>query len=466
VYDTQAMKVVIVGDTHISLLISEALHRSHDVTVICPSQDHAASFDTLDIQILRGDGIDPTDLKLAKADRADAFVACTASDDVNVLSCLAAKSLGAKKTLAFVTRQAKKTLAFVTRQHYIEAFAPKGLMDSVGVSIDRIIWPQRILAQQIVDIIHVPRALETASLADGKVELVEYKLEANDVYTGQILKDNELPNNTLVVGLISNQEFVVPSGDTVLTAGDKVMFMGTKHSMQTLEDTFAPRKRNMDVVIIGGGNVGFMVAEQLKHDRGTNVTVVEKDAERCNKLSQHLKHSMILQGDGTDLELLEQERVEDADVLVAVTSDDSNNLLVALLGKQLNIPKVITRVNRGRNRRLFENVGIESPLTPLTAAVQEVFNWLKVDQVDHLANIGDQAEVMEVTYPYDCLSAQIKDIGPPPNSLIGAILRKDKVIIPDGETTLQRGDHLLIVTTPDNVESVHGWLEHSRQLSQ
>ena len=448
------MNVVIVGDTHISLLISEALHHSHNVTVICSSQDHAASFDTLDIQILRGDGIDPSDLKLAKADKADAFVACTTSDDVNVLSCLAAKSLGAKKTLAFVTRQ-----------HYIEAFAPKGLMDSVGVSIDRIIWPQRILAQQIVDIIHVPRALETATLADGKVELVEYKLDANDTYTGQSLIDIELPTNTLVVGLISNQEFVVPSGDTVLAAGDKIMFMGTKHSMQTLEDRFAPRKRNMDVVIIGGGNVGFMVAEQLKHDRGTNVTVVEKDAERCNKLSQHLKHSMILQGDGTDLELLEQERVEDADVLVAVTSDDSNNLLVALLGKQLNIPKVITRVNRGRNRRLFEGVGIESPLTPLTAAVQEVFNWLDVDQVDHLVNIGNQAEVMEVTYPYNCVSAKIKDIGPPPNSLIGSILRKDKVIIPDGETTLKPGDHLLIVTTPDNVESVHGWLETSRQLS-
>ena len=450
-YDTQVMNVVIVGDTHISLLISEALHHSHNVTVICPTQDHAASFDTLDIQLLRGNGIDPEDLKAAKANRADAFIACTTNDDVNVLSCIAAKSLGAAKTLAFVTRQ-----------HYVEAFSPKGLMDSVGVSIDSILWIQRILAQRIADIIQVPRALETATLAEGKVELVEYKLEDNDLYTGQQLLHLELPAKTLVGGVIRNQEFIVPSGKTILQTNDKVLFMGTKQSIKVIENIFAPRKRNIEVVIIGGGNVGFLIAEQLKNDRGTHIKIVEKSPERCRKLAEHLNHALILEGDGTDLELLEQERLEDADVLVAVTEDDSKNLLVALLGKQLNIPKVITRVNRSRNRNLFEAVGIESPLTPLTAAVQETLNWLNLDQVDHLVTIGEQAEVMEVTYPYNCVSAKIKDIGAPPNSLIGAILRKEKAIIPDGETELRPGDHLLIITTPDNVESVDQWLEKSR----
>jgi trk system potassium uptake protein len=171
----------------------------------------------------------------------------------------------------------------------------------------------------------------------------------------------------------------------------------------------------------------------------------------------------VLRGDGTDLELLEQERIEDSDVVVAVTSDDATNLLVSLLAKQLGIPKVITRVGRARNRRLFERVGIEAPLTPRTAAVQEVLNWLRLDEVDHLASIEDQAEVMEVTFPYRAEPGAVRQLGAPPNSLIGAIVRKNRAIVPHGDTVIQPGDHLFLITTPDNIAEVEAWLERHEQ---
>ncbi len=446
------MRVLIVGGGEIGFEIADALQRHHSVVVMDIDDGRERAFETLDVQFFQGNGSDPTDLRDAGAHDADAFIAATTNDDVNVLSCLAAKGIGAKETMAFVTRQ-----------RYVDAFRSRGAMESVGLVIDRVLWPQRTLANQIVDIVRVPRALDTAQFAGGRIQLLEYRLEEDDPYLGQPLAEIDFPTSTLVVGSIRNDEFRVASGSTELRPDDKVIFMGSADSMRTLERKFAPRKRVMNVAIIGGGNVGFMVAEQLQ-DLRADITIIEKNRPRCEKLAQWLPKALVIAGDGTDLELMEQERIEDADVVVAVTEDDGKNLLVSLLAKQLGIPKVITRVGRARNRRLFERVGIESPLTPRTAAVAEVLNWLRIDEVDHLATIEDRAEVMELTYPMQCNVGKVRDLGAPPNSLIGAILRKEKVIIPHGDTTIQHQDHLFIVTTPDNVGAVEAWLEQKKAV--
>ena len=447
------MNVVIVGGGEIGTQIASALHRSHNVTILDADPERERSFESMDVSFVRGNGADPTDLRAVGADKADAFVACTTNDDVNVLACLAAKGLGARETLAFVTRQ-----------RYVEAFKARGAMESIGLSIDRVLWPQRTLANQIVDIVRVPRAVDSATFAAGRIRLLEYRLEEDDPFVGRPLAEARMPDSVLVVGSIRGDSFIIPSGRTVLCPGDKVVFMGTTESMRRIEGRFARRKRGLRVAIIGGGNVGFMVAEQLQEGRAV-ITLIEQDEERCQRLAQWLPKTLVIRGDGTDLELLEQERIEDADVVVAVTDNDSTNLLVSLLAKGLAIPKVITRVGRTRNRYLFERVGIDSPLTPRTAAVQEVLNWLHVDEVDHLATIEDRAEVVEVTYPYACATGRVSELGAPPNSLIGAIQRKGRVIVPSGSTTIQHGDHLFIVTTPDNVVAVHSWLAQKKLAS-
>ena len=447
------MNVVIVGGGEIGLQITQALHRTHSVTVVDSNAEKERDFEAFDIQFVRGNGADPEDLKTAGAAKADAFIAASTNDDINVLACLAGKGLGAKETMAFVKRQ-----------RYMDAFASQGAMQSIGLAIDRVLWPQRTLADQIVDIVRVPRALDSSFFANKRIKLVEYKLEEGDPFTTKPLAETEMPKSILVVGSIRDESFVIPSGKTVLCPGDKVVFMGTTQSIRSIEGQFAPKKRNQNVVIIGGGNVGYMVAEQLQHDR-VSLTIIEQDEGRCIKLAQLLPKALILQGDGSDLDLLEQERIEDADVLVTVTDDDGKNLLVSLLAKTLGIPKIITRVGRNQNRTLFERVGIDIALTPRTAAVQEVINWLKLDTVEHLASIEGRAEVMEVTYPYQCETGMLQDLGSPPNSLIGAILRKNKVIIPHGDTSIQHGDHLYIVTTPDNVEAVDRWLERKKTVN-
>ena len=446
------MNVLIVGGGEVGVQLADALHHSHNVTIVDANEEQQQSFETVDVQFMRGNGSDPEDLRRAGAAEMDAFVACTGNDDVNVLACLAAKGLGAKETMAFVTRQ-----------RYVDAFAQRGAMESVGLSIDRILWPQRTLSDQIVDIIRVPRALDSSFFADGRIKMLEYKLEPGDPYTGKPLMNTTLPGGVLVVGSIRGESFIIPSGKTVLSPGDKVVFMGATSNMRAVERDFAPRRRNTNIALIGGGNVGFMVAQQLQEERA-NITIIEQDEARCRKLATWLPKALVLHGDGSDIELLEQERIEDADVLVAATNDDARNLLVSLMGKNMGIPKIITRISRKRNRQLFDRVGIDIALTSRAAAVQEVINWLQVDEVEHLASIEDRAEVMEVTYPRGCQTGKLSTLGAPPNSLIGAVLRKDKVIIPRGDTTLQHDDHLFIITPPDNVDAVEAWLER-RQVA-
>ena len=445
------MNLVLIGGGEIGQHIAAALHRTHNVTVVDQDEARASTFEMLDVRFVRGNGADPDDLTEAGTDGADAFIACTANDDVNVLACLAAKGLGATRTLAMVSRQ-----------RYLDAFSHEGAMSRVGLSIDRVLWPQRTLAGQIVDIVRVPRALDSAAFAEDRIHMREYRLEDGDPFLGQTLADADVPASALIVGSIRGDDFIVPSGRTVLRQGDKVVFLGTRESMGAVERLFAPRKRRIRVTVIGGGNVGFMVAQRLQ-DAHARVTVIESDETRCEKLAQLLPGALVLHGDGTDLELMEQERLDDSDVVVAVTDDDGKNLLASLLAKQLGVPKVVTRVGRARNRRLFERVGIDSPLTPRTAALAEVMNWLQLDEVDHLATIEDRAEVMEVSYPFQGVVGKVRDLGAPADSLIGAIVRRDEVIIPSGGTTIQHGDRLYIVTTPDNVVSVEAWLERQRR---
>jgi trk system potassium uptake protein TrkA len=447
------MNVVIVGGGEIGALIAGSLHRTHNVTVMDMEGEREAAFESMDVQFVRGNGADPSDLRVAGVDHADAFIACTTNDDVNVLACLAAKGLADVETMAFVTRQ-----------RYVDAFAAAGAFETIGLAIDRVLWPQRTLAHQIADIVRVPRALATAGFAGGRLTMLEYRLEPHDPFLDRPLGQAELPSGVLVAGAIRADTFTIPSGTTTLQAGDKVVFMGRADHMHALERRFAPRRRSHNVAVVGGGNVGFMVAEQLAGDRA-NITIIEQNEARCEKLAQWLPHALVLKGDGTDLELLQQERIEDADVMVAVTDDDGKNLLVSLLSKQLGIPKVITRVGRSRNRRLFERVGIDAPLTPRAAAVQEVLNWLHVDEVDHLASIEDRAEVMELSYPAGCREGKVRDIGAPRDSLIGAIQRDKTVFVPHGDTIVRPGDHLFIVTTPDNTGAVERWLEARRAAS-
>ena len=231
--------------------------------------------------------------------------------------------------------------------------------------------------------------------------------------------------------------------------------METPHSLDILAGTFFHEKEIVkSAAIIGGGNVGMMLAKSLEKLR-IKTKVIEKDYDRCRLLAEELTNTLVINGDGTNLKLLDEEEIGAADVVISVTNNDERNLLCSLLAKQLGVKRVIARVAKVINIPLFEKVGIDIAVSPKNSAINEVKNDLQENDVDILATVEQgQGEVLEINVIQDFNGQKIKDIKFPAGAIIGVIIRKNNIIIPYGETEIYTDDILIIFTTSDNAGTI------------
>ncbi len=434
------MRIVITGDGEIAYQLARALHQQHDVVVIEDEPDEADRFERLDVQLLHGKSADPETLRDAGVASAESFIACRRSDEINIIACLTAKRIGCTHTTCFVHKE-----------EYVRSFA--GIAEGEeSLAIDRIIWPQYMLAQEIARIVLVPGAIDVESFAGGRIWLMEFRVREGSPLIGRLPHLN-LPRGALAVAIRHEEELTIPSGKSELAAGDRVAFMGSRRALRQLQERFltepgtvAPKSR--EIVIVGGGTVGMALAKRLETEHDLHLKIIETDKERCRELAAELPRSLVLHGDGTDLDLLAAEQVDRAHVLVSVTSNDEKNLLCSLLASQMQVPKIITRVNRRENVRLFERVGIDVPLNPMTTAVNVVLNAIHDPGVQLLASIEDgAAAVMEIEVSADFEPTALKDLPRTGGSIIVAITRSDQTLVPHGDDRIEPGDRLMIFAT-------------------
>ena len=227
--------------------------------------------------------------------------------------------------------------------------------------------------------------------------------------------------------------------------------MGSSHSLDKLAGRFFHEKGvTKKVTIIGGGNVGKMLAESLE-DAKLKVKIIERNPIRCEKIAQDLSNTLIINGDGTDLSLLNEEEISDSDVVVSVTNNDEKNLLCSLLAKQLGVKRVISRVSKNANIPLFEKVGIDIAVSAKNAALNEVKNSITGGNVDIVATVEQgKGEILEIIIPENYKDTMIKDLKMPVKAIVSIIQRKNKVLIPKGDTMIRALDNLIIFTTSEN----------------
>lgn len=432
------MYIVIAGGGEIGSQIAKAIHKDHDVVVVDTNPEVKERLAGLDIQIVTGSITDPEMLREAKVDLSDTFIATTNWDEVNLIACMLAKGLGAKETLCFVGKQT-----------YMDILTDPRTVELLGMRIDQVFWPQRSLAKEIVEVIRVPGAVDTETLAGGRLRFVEYQVREGGPYAGKELALLDWPDGSFMAGILREGRFMAVTdpgfGSLSLEPEDRIFFMTTPGGFDAIQACFAPRGRVRRVMVVGGGNVGYMVAQELLRVR-LEVTIIDHSPERCAWLSEQLPGALVLEGDGTDLELLESEGLDQVDAVVAVTENDEKNLLVSLLAKQVGVQKVVTRVNRGENRRLFEHVGIDIPLTPRAAAVREVMDWLAPENVDHLALIEDQVELLEFELPGNFRELPFENLPLPKGAVAVALERGTKVYLRSPQLAATAGDKLLVLT--------------------
>ena len=257
------------------------------------------------------------------------------------------------------------------------------------------------------------------------------------------------------MGITKESELYIPNGDTVFQADDKAIFMGLSKSLDKLAGRFFHEKDiTKKVTVIGGGNVGEMLALNLEDSR-IKTKIIEKDNARCEELAQSLSQTLVLRGDGTDLALLNEEDIASSDVVVSVTNNDEKNLLCSLLAKQLGVKRVISRVAKNANIPLFERVGIDIALSDKIAALNEVKNSISGGKADILATVEQgKGEIIEIVTGDSFDNIKIMDLKMPMKAVISIIQRKNKIIIPKGDTLIRKNDTLIVFTTNENAQKI------------
>lgn len=444
------MKIVIYGATEVGCLLATEFFEDHDITVIDKEENRTEEFDKLDISFVQGNATDINVLKSADIINSDVFIACTPLDEANIVACLSAKKVSGIRTICFVSKaEYQNTMELDKSNDYLGDFF-----------IDYVIWPEALLTQELFRIVTVAHALDVENFADGRARLLEYKVRPGSSIVGKMVKDCGFTRDTIIVGIKRDDLLFIPNGLTEINENDKLIFMGTSHSLDILAGTFFHEKEQVkSVAVIGGGNVGYMLAKSLE-DMKIKTKIIEKDYDRCEFLAQELHKTLVINGDGTNLKILDEEEIGSSDVVISVTNNDEKNLLCSLLVKQLGVKRVISRVSKVLNVPLFEKVGIDIAVSPKTSAINEVRNDLDENDVDILATVEQgQAEVLEILVKDEFNDKKIMDLRFPAPAIIGVVQRRNQVIIPKGDTQLREHDLLIIFTKADTAQQIKSYFK-------
>jgi trk system potassium uptake protein len=446
------MRILVIGGGEIGYGLAQALSVRHEVLVIDYAPETADRFEKLDVEFIVGGGTSADVLHRAGIERADKFVACTGFDEVNIVACGMAHQLGSPETICFVSRE--DFLGLSARQDGLSRFG-----------IDRVIWPEAQLADDIERIVLTPGAIDAEEFGDGAIRLVEYRLGAGSPLTARPLAELDLPYGALIVAVRRGDTFFIPRGDARLVPGDKPIVMGTRTAMADLQRRVMPAEhsRRQTVTIVGGGDVGLRLAEKLDAGPGLELRVIEHSRPRGEMLAARLRNALVLQGDGTDLALLEAEDIGRSDVMVSVIDNDERNLLASLLGRQLGVRRVITRVSKPANLRLFERVGVDVAISARGAAVASVLHHVEGGQARLLAVLEEgEGRILEIQVPPRHHQHALRDLQLPRDSIVAAILRGSGAIVPRGTDRLRSGDRVLVFCTRDAADHIRTFFSPGR----
>ena len=435
------MKIIIYGANEIGSIIATEFFEDHDIIVIDSDAARLEKFNNLDLSTIVGEASNINVLKEADIKNADVFIACTCLDEANIVACLMAKQLSNAQTACFVSKkECRNSLSIVK-----ESMQKEG-----ALYIDYVIWPEKLLVQD---------ALNVEDFAQGRAKLLEYRIKENSVLLNKKLKDTSFDEETLVVGIKRDEELFIPKGDDEFLLNDKAIFMGTPEGLDISASQFFVEEKNplKSVTIIGGGTVGLELAKSFEKTP-IKVKLIEKDYKRCEFLSENLKKTLILNGDGTNLELLTQENIGESNVTIAVTDSDEKNLLCSLLVKQLGAKRVITRVGQMATASLFEKVGVDVAVSPKKAALNEIKNRI-VDYKEGLLATVEMglAEILEINIPENFTDTALMNLTLPKRGVVAIIQRGSRVIIPKGQTLIRGRDSLIIFTKTDDAEDIRNY---------
>ncbi|MBO6751749.1 MULTISPECIES: Trk system potassium transporter TrkA [Spongiibacter] len=435
------MKIIILGAGQVGGTLAANLASEHnDITVVDKDAERLRELqDRLDIGTVCGSASHPDVLYSAGAEDADMLIAVTSSDEINMVACQVAYSLFRTPTKISRIRSSSYT-------------SRAKLFGVDAIPIDVFISPEELVCRYIKRLLQYPGSLQVLDFADGKVQLVGVK-----AYYGGPLVGNELATirehmpkvDTRVAAIFRRGNAIVPTGTTVVEAGDEVFFIAAKKNvMPVMSELRRLDTRYKRLIIAGGGNIGERLASAV--EGRYNVKIIERSYERCRTLSEQLRHAIVLHGSASDHELLAQENIEETDVFLALTNDDEANIMSSLLAKRMGARKVVTLITNPAYVDLVQGGEIDIALSPQQITIGSLLTHVRRGDIYNVHSLRrGAAEALEIIAHGDSRSSRVvgrrlDEIDLPDGVTIGAIVRGDEVMIAHSHLTVESEDHLIL----------------------
>jgi len=441
------VRITVVGAGKVGYSVAQFLSREdHDVVVIDVQEERRAAVqNTLDVMTIEGNGCSPGVLDNPNVKRSELFIAVTDNDEVNMVACRAAKDAG----IGF-------TIARIRNDDYFCAKAEENhFFTTMGVDVP--INTDFVTAQEFARILQTPFALDVEDFAGGKIRLLETRLQSDSPLVNLRLRDVVLPPGVLVAGILRRDRMIVPNGNDVLEPCDNVFFIGTPGALDLLAENRLEKLSPVEnVMIIGAGRTGRYLALLLEN-QGIMVKVIDPLESRCKEMAKQLKRGKVFLGKGADVELLTQEGVGEADAVICLTHDDELNLMLALLAKDCGAQRTFVRVGHPEYITLMQKVGVDVVLSPRLTTAEVIMRQVHRGKFTMLALLeGAKASALEiiVSAKSRVVGKKLMDVKFPQNCLVGAVLREDQVIVPNGESVLRQHDKVVMFVLPDIINKI------------
>lgn len=439
------MKVIIIGAGKVGIQIAQSLSmENYDVTVIDKREDVSRDLDSnLDILTIVGNGANVRVLEQAGIKDADLLIAVTRIDEVNMIACMTAKQFKVGKTIARIRN---------TDYMYSNSLSKEKM------GIDYIINPEKATSEEIVRLLKTPsNVCETQELADGKISLFGLRIEEDSHFVNKRISDANLRQNTLMIAIFRENNLFIPTDHDKIYTGDIVYLLFKKTNLTKLNIIYGKKTIVLqNALILGGSSIGIQTAALL-NKMYIKTKLIEIDKQKCETISELLPQTMVINGDGTNIELLKEEGIDKTDGFVAVTGFDEENLLVALLAKHLGTKKVISKISKINYIPILEKIGIDAVVNPRMTTASAILRFLKRGELITVTLLKEgEIEVVELIAQKESKinNKPLKSVNLPDSAIIGAIIRNEKIIIPHGEDSITAGDKVIIFTKTTEIKKI------------
>lgn len=447
------MNIVIVGDGKVGASLVEHLSQeNHNIVVIDRDPKVVDQLvNSYDVMGICGNGASYTVQQEAGVPSARLFIAATSSDELNIICCLVAKKLGARHTIARV-----RNPDYLAQLPFFK--------EELGLSM--VVNPEYDAANEIAKVLQFPNAINIDTFSQGSVDLAELKIEEGNPLCNMPLSDifKEFQIKVIICAVKRNSEVFIPRGDFVLQEGDKIHVTAPRDELvRFMKRLGIYQHRTKNIMIIGGGKMGYYLARQLSQSGRHNVKIIEIDADRCEKLCTLLPKVSVVNGDGTDRATLYEQGIESLDAFVALTTIDEENIIASMYASSLGISKTVAKVNRV-SYQVLESIGMDSAFSSKAIATNRIIGYVRAlensgeSSVQTLYKLVDgsvEALEFKVGEDFEGLSVPLKSLNTKSNVLIASIIRKGDVIFPGGDDTIEVDDSVIIVSQSHHLRNIN-----------